>query len=150
MSAFEKAIEIAAQAHAGQLRKNGTPYILHPMRVMMKQRTKDAMIVAILHDVVEDTNVTIDDLRRAGFEECILAAILLLTHKDKENYDYDEYIDRIASNSLATSVKIADLEDNMNWTELPEVTERDIKRMEKYHRNYKKLQKCLKNYFLKI
>ncbi len=119
MSTLDKAIEIAALAHAGQTRKNGTPYILHPIRVMLRQHTQDGMIVAILHDVVEDTDATLDDLRRAGFEDHILSAISLLTHAD--GAPYDDYIRRITENPLAVSVKIADLEDNVNTQKIMEV-----------------------------
>jgi len=138
MSTLDKAIEIAAMAHAGQTRRNGTPYILHPIRVMLSQRTQDEMVVAILHDVVEDTDTTLDDLRRAGFGDHILFAISLLTHSD--GTPYDDYIRRIAENPLAVSVKIADLEDNMNLRELPEVNERDEKRSAKYHKAWRMLR----------
>ncbi len=135
MSTLERAIEIAAQAHAGQKRKNGMPYVLHPIRVMLRQQAQDAMIVAILHDVLEDTNVTMDDLRHAGFTDPILSAVNLLTHAD--GVPYEEYIRCISGNPLASAVKKADLEDNMNLRELLEFTEQDGKRSAKYHKAWR-------------
>ena len=137
MSNLEKAIQIAVNAHTGQTRKNGTPYVLHPFRVMFRQTSEAAMIVGVLHDVVEDTDVTLDDLREAGFEAPIIQALALLSHA--EATPYEEYIKRIACNPLARSVKLADLEDNMDLREIPQVAERDLSRTMKYHRAWKRL-----------
>ncbi len=137
MSTLQRAIEISVEAHSNQMRKNGDPYILHPLRVMFRQSTPETMIVAVLHDVVEDTSVNLDDLRDAGFSPVILDAVALLTHG--ENDPYEIYIDRIASNPLARSVKLADLEDNMNLRELPEVHDYDLERTKKYHSAWNRL-----------
>lgn len=137
MSTLQRAIEIAVTAHRDQTRKDGSLYILHPMRVMFQQAGVEAMIVAILHDVAEDTDVALDDLRREGFSQAALDALALLTHNDSE--PYEAYIDRIAANPLARSVKLADLQDNMNLREIPEPSEKDIARTLKYHRAWKRL-----------
>jgi (p)ppGpp synthase/HD superfamily hydrolase len=138
MSDLHAAIEIAAKAHRGQTRKNGSPYVLHPLRVMMRQSSEEAMIVAVLHDVVEDTDVSMEDLKTAGFAPAVIEALKLLTHA--EEVPYEEYVDAIASNALARAVKLADLEDNMNLSEIPEVTEKDLARAAKYHRAWQRLQ----------
>ena len=139
MDLLDKAIQIAAQAHAGQTRKNGSPYVLHPIRVMLRQQDPEAMIAGVLHDVVEDTDVTLEDLQREGFSEDVLATIRLLTHED--GVPYADYVDAIADNPIARAVKLADLEDNMNVRELPSVTDRDLTRMAKYHKAWQALSK---------
>lgn len=139
MSSLDKAIEIAAKAHAGATRANGTPYILHPIRVMMRHSYLVEMIVAVLHDVVEDNeDFTIDGLRQEGFSEEVLEALTVLTHVD--GIPYDEYIRGIATNKLATAVKISDLRDNMNIEELPTVKDRFLSRLSKYHNALRTLQ----------
>jgi (p)ppGpp synthase/HD superfamily hydrolase len=134
---LEHAIDIAVQAHRGQTRRNGEPYVLHPLRVMTACRTDKARIVAVLHDVVEDSDTTLQDLRDEGFDQDVLEALDLVTHE--KGVPYDDYIDRIADNPLAREVKIADLEDNLDLTQLPKVSERDLKRTAKYHLARRKL-----------
>lgn len=135
---MDKAIQIAVQAHAGQMRKNGTPYILHPLRLMFKQESEELMTLAVLHDVVEDTAITIEDLQQEGFPETVIKALKLLTHDD--DTPYETYIEQIASNPMARAVKLADLEDNMNLRELPEITQHDLERTAKYHKAWKRLR----------
>jgi (p)ppGpp synthase/HD superfamily hydrolase len=130
MSSLEKAISITAQAHAGQRDKAGAPYILHPLRVMLKMTTDQARIVAVLHDLIEDTDWTIERLVREGFHGEILAALDCLTRREGEGYE--AFIQRVRLNPLAVTVKIADLEDNMDGSRLKEVTEADEKRISKY------------------
>lgn len=130
MSSLEKAISIAAQAHEGQRDKAGAPYILHPLRVMMNMTTEQARIVAVLHDVIEDTDWTIEGLRQEGFGAEILAAVDCLTRRDGE--EYQAFIKRVQQNPLAVTVKIADLEDNLDSSRMKEVTAADEKRLEKY------------------
>jgi len=130
MSCLGKAISIAAQAHEGQLDKAGAPYILHPLRVMLKMTTEDEMIVAVLHDVIEDSDLTIERLRQEGFDGEVLAALECLTKRGGE--EYWEYIARVRMNPLAIKVKIADLEDNLEVARLNEVTTADEERIEKY------------------
>jgi (p)ppGpp synthase/HD superfamily hydrolase len=141
MSTLEKAISIAALAHQGQTDKAGTPYILHPLRLMMRMRSEDAMIAAVLHDVVEDSaendKWTIERLRDSGFSEEILKAVDCLTKRPGE--DYSAFIDRAAANPIAREVKIADLEDNMNMLRMRQVKTKDLERLEKYHLHWSRL-----------
>lgn len=129
---LEKAISIALAAHKGQVDKGGGPYILHPLRVMLSVETLNEKIVAVLHDVVEDSDITIDELRLAGFNEAILDAVQLLTRENVVSYE--DYIKNMKSNSLAVSVKKADLNDNMNMARLYSPNNSDSKRLEKYKR----------------
>lgn len=125
----KKAINIAYEAHKNQKDKSGIPYILHPIHLAEQMTTEDECIVAMLHDVVEDTETTLDDLSKE-FSKNIIDALSLLTH-DK-NVDYKDYIQAISKNSLATKVKIADLNHNLDYTRLPEIKEEDKKRIIKY------------------
>ena len=134
-----RAIHIATEAHKEQKNKVGKPYITHVMRVMERCKSDDEKIVAVLHDVVEDTSTTHDDLRKEGFNEKVLSAIDAITQRKKESKT--AYIERVKKNSLATRVKLNDLEDNMDVRRLPKITERDVKRLNKYLRTYRKLLK---------
>lgn len=128
---LNKAIIIAAEAHSGQLDKSGKPYILHPLRVMFNvEGGITEQCTAVLHDVIEDTSVTLDDLKEQGFSDDILAALTLLTRTPNE--DYMEYIYRLKINSIAKAVKLADLKDNMDMTRISSPTEKDFLRLEKY------------------
>lgn len=128
----EKAILIATTAHQGQTDKAGAPYILHPLRVMLSCKTEDEQICAVLHDVIEDTSVTFEDLRSAGFKEEIIVAVTALTKC--KNEVYDDFINRVLQNQLACHVKLADLSDNMNLSRIPNPSEEDYQRVEKYRR----------------
>jgi len=130
MSTLERAIQIAARAHEGQVDKAGAPYILHPLRVMLSVEGEEQRIAAILHDVLEDTSVTEQDLRAEGYSDSVLAALAHLTRLPTESYE--EFIDRACQHPIARSVKLADLYDNSDITRLPEPTERDYKRLRKY------------------
>lgn len=127
---LEDAIAIAAQAHKGQTDKAGSTYILHPIRMMMKMKTESEMMTAILHDVVEDTDWTIEKLRTQGFSEEVLAALECVTNREGE--DYDQFIERAGTNPIARKVKIADLEDNMDVKRLETLTDKDATRIAKY------------------
>ena len=131
---LERAITIAAEAHAGQKDRAGAPYILHPIRLMIQMDSEDAMMAAVLHDVVEDSVWTLDDLRKEGFSNEVLNAVDSLTHRDKEGEDYWDYIQRAKSDPIAIKVKLADLEDNLNPDRLNEVTEKDEKRFDRYRK----------------
>lgn len=131
MNLLEKAILLAVQAHAGQLDKSGQPYIRHPLRLMTQMDTEKAQLVALLHDVLEDTPTTLNDLRQLGLPEDVLTAIQLLTH-DKANEPYEVYVRRLKVNPLARQVKLADLQDNMNIRRLSQVTTKDSERLNKY------------------
>ncbi len=131
MASLKRAIEIAARAHSGQRDKGGDVYILHPLRVMLRLSSLDAQIAAVLHDVVEDSTVTLDSLRAEGFSEHVLAAIESLSRRDGENYD--AFIERVAQNSVSRQVKIEDLKDNMDLSRLGrKPSERDLVRQAKY------------------
>ena len=134
---LDRAIELAKQHHEGQTDKAGKSYIEHPLRVMNQVESKEEKIVAVLHDIVEDTNISLNDLRNEGFSEEVVSAVECLTKQDGENYD--SYIERISFNPLAVKIKLADLEDNRDLTRLPEVTDKDLERLEKYDKALEKL-----------
>ncbi len=130
MSTLEKAIEIAARAHAGQADKGGNPYILHPIRLMLSLHGEMERMTAVLHDVVEDTGVTLDDLRREGFPEPVLTAIEALTKRPHE--DRMEAAHRAAENPISLAVKLADVTDNMDLGRITDPTEHDLERLREY------------------
>lgn len=132
MSSLERAIAIAAAAHAGQTDKAGAPYILHPLRVMLAVRTIDERIVAVLHDVLEDTPVTAEELRAEGFPEHLLEALAAVTKIEGE--DYEDFVRRAASHPIGRVVKLADLADNSDRSRLATVTAKDEERLERYRR----------------
>ena len=135
---LKKALEICYKAHKNQVDKAGKPYCLHPIYVALMCKTQEEKIVALLHDVIEDTSYTLDDLKQAGFSQEIIEAIDCITKKDE---DYDTYIKKVKNNKLARVVKINDMMHNSDLTRLQNVTEEDIKRSEKY----KKYIEILKN-----
>jgi len=109
-----KALKIAYAAHNGQKDKNGLPYVLHPVFLAAQLDVEDEIIVALLHDVVEDTPTTFEDLEREGFSQAVLDAVKLLTHDDGS--EYMEYVRRIKQNPVAARVKLLDLRHNSNPT----------------------------------
>lgn len=127
---LEKSLEIAIKAHKGQKDRAGKPYITHPLRVMMKMHNETEMIVAILHDIVEDTEFTLDKIIEIGYPEEIINAIDSITKR--ENEEYTKYIERCSKNRLASVVKLSDLEDNMDITRSMELTDKDHERLNKY------------------
>lgn len=127
---LNKAIEIATCAHTGQVDKAGAPYILHPLRVMLTRDNEIERICAILHDVIEDTDITFADLRNEGFSEEVITVLDCLTKRDGEAYD--DFIDRVLINETACRVKLADLCDNMDLSRIENPTEKDKERLEKY------------------
>jgi (p)ppGpp synthase/HD superfamily hydrolase len=132
MATLERAVRIAAEAHEGQKDKSGAPYLLHPLRMMLRMQSDVARMAAILHDVVEDSDWTLDGLRAEGFSAEVVEAVDCLTHREGESYE--AFVKRVKGNALARQVKLADLEDNMNLKRLSEVTSKDLARLEKYHR----------------
>lgn len=138
MSTLERAIEIATQAHEGQVDKAGNAYIGHPLRVMAMGKTEQEKIAGVLHDIVEDTPWTFEMLEAEGFAPEIIAALKCVT-KISENEDYDDFIERVNKNPLAVAVKINDLTDNMDIRRLPYLSDKDVKRLKKYLKAYKKL-----------
>lgn len=138
MSTLQRAIEIATQAHQGQFDKSGKDYIGHPLRVMEMGSTEEEKIAGVLHDVVEDSDWTFEALEAEGFSQEIIAALKCVT-KLSENENYDDFIERVKKNPLAIAVKINDLTDNMDIRRLPYLSDKDIKRLKKYLKAYKKL-----------
>ena len=138
MSTLQRAIEIATQAHQGQFDKSGKDYIGHPLRVMEMGRTEEEKIAGVLHDVVEDSDWTFEALEAEGFSQEIIAALKCVT-KLSETENYDDFIERVKKNPLAVAVKINDLTDNMDIRRLPYLSDKDIKRLKKYLKAYKKL-----------
>lgn len=130
MSDLEQAIQLAARAHAGQRDKAGMPYILHPLRLMLQCDDLTTRIVAVLHDVIEDTEIDINDLRRMDFPLDAIDAIDCLTKRPGEHYD--DFISRILCNPIARKVKELDLIDNLDCTRLIEISENDCDRLKKY------------------
>ena len=135
---LNKALKLAVKAHAGQKDRNGHPYIGHVIRVCYAGHTLREKIAGALHDVVEDTSLTIDDLIREGFSPEITDAVAAMTH-EKESESYDDYLQRVRQNPIALRVKINDLTDNMDTRRLNRLSESDFARMLKYYRVYKLL-----------
>jgi len=136
---LERAIALAAVAHAGGKDKGGAPYILHPLRVMLGVEGEDAQIAAVLHDIVEDTPVTLAQLRELGFSEHIITAVAALTKHRGDEADYFGFVERAGKNDIARPVKLADIEDNLDLSRIPEPTERDEGRLLRYRRARKLL-----------
>ena len=135
MKRVEKAFLFAADAHETQFRSSGEPYVTHTVAAATilahMHLDADTIIAALLHDVVEDTDWTLDQLRQAGFAEEVVQAVECLTHRDRETYE--EFIARVQTNPIATKVKLADLEDNIDMRRLSAVTAQDVQRLHKYH-----------------
>ncbi len=138
---LDKAIRIAATAHEGQTDKAEQPYILHPLRVMFMLRKETEKICAVLHDVFEDTDITIEYLRKEGFSEEVLIALNALTRR--ENESYDDFIGRVIENKTACKVKLADLSDNMDLSRISNPTREDYNRIEKYRKATDRILACV-------
>ena len=134
----KKALKIAYEAHKDQIDKSGLPYVFHPFHLAEQMDDESSTCVALLHDVVEDSNYTIEDLERHGFPSDVIEAIKLLTHS--KDLPYFDYINKVKSNSLATKVKIADLKHNSDISRLNKINEDDLKRIEKYNKAVKLLE----------
>ena len=135
---LDKAILVAVQAHYGQKDRYGRPYILHPLRVMMRVKSEAEKIVAALHDVVEDSDLTLEDLKKEGFSDEIVQAVDCLTKREGE--PYEAHVERARRNRLALPVKIADLEDNMDPKRIGVVSEEDKKRLTRYQKTWTALK----------
>ena len=135
---LEKALRIAVEAHAGQVDKSGKPYILHPLRVCCRCFTDEEKMVALLHDTIEDTEITAEDLLSEGFPPYIVEAILSISRNEDETYE--EFVKRTSLNPLGRAVKLHDLEDNMDISRLEQVTEKDLDRLNKYIKAYRYLK----------
>ena len=134
---LQRAIEIAAEAHRGQTDKAGAPYVLHPLRVMMALETDEERIVGVLHDVVEDgPGWTLERLKEEGFSSSVLEALCLVTKRPEDEGDteavYLGFVRRAKGNRIARRVKTADILDNLNASRLSVLTEKDMRRMNRY------------------
>ena len=134
----EKAMQIAIKVHGGQVDKGGRSYINHPIRVSENCCSDEEKIVALLHDTIEDGDITAEYLLMQGFPHDIVDAIMSVTRCKDESYF--DFIQRCKGNPIGRRVKIADLKDNMDITRLKELTEKDIERLKKYHKAYKILK----------
>lgn len=124
------ALAIAKKAHAGQVDKAGVDYIQHPLYVASQVKTEQEKTVALLHDVIEDSDVTVDDLLASGFSNEVVTAVQILTKKKGQSYQ--EYLEKVKSNNLARVVKLADLKHNSDLSRLKSVTNTDYERVKKY------------------
>ena len=128
----KRAMRLCFEAHRDAVDKSGIPYVFHPAHVAEQMDSEAATCVALLHDVIEDTPLTADDIRAAGMSEEVVEALLLMTHDP--SVDYMDYVAALAANPLARQVKMADLRHNMDTTRLEAVTEKDLARRAKYER----------------
>ena len=134
----KRAILLASDAHRGQYDKGGLPYITHPLHLADQMQTEDECVVALLHDVMEDTEFTVFDLKEWGISDRQIAALKLLCHD--ESVPYLEYIQRIRIDPIATAVKIEDLKHNSDLTRLNSITQVDLERVQKYKEALRILQ----------
>ncbi|MAO86733.1 MAG: GTP pyrophosphokinase [Candidatus Marinimicrobia bacterium] len=134
---LDKAIVIAVESHSGQVNSSGEPYVLHPIRMMIKAYTIEEMIIAVLHDVIEKTSIDMEYLMDAGFSDKVVQAIDSLSRRPEESYD--NYIDRVSKNKLATKIKIIDLEDNMFLLDTDKLDQKISSRYLKYKKAIKRL-----------
>ena len=126
----KQAMKLCYEAHQGQVDKSGIPYVFHPIHVAEQMSDEATTIVALLHDVVEDTDYTLDDLTRMGFDDTVTGALALLTHKN--GVPYLEYVAKLKNNPIARAVKLADLRHNSDLSRLDEMNEKAKSRLEKY------------------
>jgi len=129
---LERAIEIAARTHAGQVDKGGAPYVLHPLRVMLRVAPGAQQIVAVLHDVVEDSEVTFEDLEREGFSAEVISGLRAVTKIEGESYE--DFVARAALDPVGKAVKLADLMENSDLSRIAEPSQKDLERVAKYGR----------------
>lgn len=128
----KKALKLCFEAHKAQLDKSGMPYVFHPFHLAEQMKDETTTVVALLHDVIEDTDYTFNDLIAMGFDGAIIDAIELMTHE--EGVPYMDYVEKIKSNPIAREVKLADLRHNSDLSRLDAPTEKDIMRVEKYRK----------------
>lgn len=137
---LEAAIRLALEAHTGQVDKGGTPYILHPLRLMLRFRDPIRQIVAVLHDVLEDgKGINEERLRQEGFSEEIIEAVKALSRNEDESYM--AFIDRCGANAIALEVKLEDLDENLDTSRLTSIGDEDLKRLAKYRKAQERLRR---------
>lgn len=134
----KKALKLCFEAHKKQVDKSGMPYVFHPFHLAEQMQTEETTVVALLHDLVEDTDYTIEDLVSMGFSKNMTDAIALMTHAD--DVTYMDYVRKIKNNPIAKVVKLADLKHNSDLTRLDVVDEKALKRKEKYLKAIKILE----------
>lgn len=140
-SLLDRAIAIAHRAHQGQVDKAGKPYVDHPLRVMARLETEEEKIVGVLHDAVEDSDLTLDDLRREGFGENTLSAIDSVTKRAGE--EYEAYLARVMANRVGLKAKIEDMKDNLDLGRIAQPTQKDHQRIAGYQKTLPRLQAAL-------
>ena len=128
----KKALKLCFEAHKEQTDKSGMPYVFHPFHLAEQMETEETTVVALLHDLVEDTNYTIEDLTAMGFGKSITDAIALMTHA--EGVNYMDYVRAIKENPIAKAVKLADLKHNSDLSRLDIIDEKALRRKEKYQK----------------
>lgn len=128
--ATKKAMKLCFHAHRDQVDKSGIPYVFHPIHLAEQMKDEDTTVAALLHDVVEDTKYSLEDLEALGFSERVIAAIRLLTHAD--GVAYMDYVAKIKEDPIAKAVKLADLAHNSDLTRMDAVDEKAKARAEKY------------------
>lgn len=133
----EDAIALALEAHRGQTDRAGVAYIMHPLALMCQMHTDAERMVAVLHDAVEDSGLTLDDLRQRGYPDEVIAGVDALTHREGESYD--AYVQRLKPNPIARKVKLADLTHNMDVRRHDVVSAYDCERLGRYLKAYKYL-----------
>jgi hypothetical protein len=132
MSTLDRAIVIAVKAHENQIDKAGAPYVLHPLRMMLRLSTNEERITAVLHDVIEDCGVTLEELRAEGFPEAVIEAIDSVTRRSDESYE--AFVLRAVKNPIGRHVKLVDLQDNSDLSRIANPTAHDYERIKKYRR----------------
>lgn len=138
----KKAMKLIYEKHMNQYDKSNLPYVFHPLLVASQMDDENTTLTALLHDIVEDTDITFDDLKAEGFPDEVICALKLLTHNN--NVDYYKYVENLSDNDIARKVKMCDLKHNMDLSRLDEITPKDIKRYEKYNSCYNYLEKIEK------
>lgn len=143
MHLVENALQIALEAHAGQTDKAGAPYVLHPIRLMLRMKSETMQAAAVLHDVLEDSSFTRSDLRNREIPKEVIGLVDCLTKQDDEDTGddegYERFINRIAGNPTAARIKMADIEDNLDVLRISELRRKDLDRIRRYHRAWQVL-----------
>ena len=140
MRLIETSLQIALRAYAGKVDKAGREYILHPLRVMAKMRAEQEMSAALLHDVLEDSEITAEELLAAGIPAEVVEAVQHLTKMEEE--EYMDFVARARENRIAAAVKLADIEDNIDVLRLSSLDETDLARIQKYHSAWRYLKEA--------
>ena len=128
----KKALRLCFDAHKEQTDKSGLPYVFHPFHLAEQMQNEETTVVALLHDVAEDTDITVDKMTEMGFPKAVTDALRLLTHDDR--VDYMDYVRAIKDNAIAKAVKLADLRHNSDLSRLDTVDEKALERVEKYRK----------------